>query len=76
MRIRSDYYKDKGKITYEEKWFSFPISLIILNKAKAWYWYEYKSNKNSTRTDFHFPVVVDLEFKNFRWVITEVITGA
>lgn len=72
MRIRSDYYKDKGKITYEEKWFSFPISLIILNKAKAWYWYEYKSNENSTRTDFHFPVVVDLEFKNFRWVITEV----
>lgn len=72
MNIRSDYYKDKGKITYEEKWFSFPISLIILNKAKAWYWYEYKSNKNSTRTDFHFPVVVDLEFKNFRWVITEV----
>ena len=76
MNIRSDYYKDKGKIAYEEKWFSFPISLIILNKAKAWYWYEYKSNKNSTRTDFHFPVVVDLEFKNFRWVITEVITGA
>ena len=76
MRIRSDYYKDKGKITYEEKWFSFPISLIILNKARAWYWYEYKSNENSTRTDFHFPVVVDLEFKNFRWVITEVITGA
>ena len=73
MRIRSDYYKDKGKITYEEKWFSFPISLIILNKAKAWYWYEYKSNENSTRTEFHFPVVVDLEFKNFRWVITEVI---
>lgn len=72
MNIRSDYYKDKGKIAYEEKWFSFPISLIILNKAKAWYWYEYKSNKNSTRTDFHFPVVVDLEFKNFRWVITEV----
>ena len=72
MRIRSDYYKDKGKITYEEKWFSFPISLIILNKAKAWYWYEYKSDKGSTRTDFHFPVVVDLEFKNFRWVITEV----
>ena len=72
MRIRSDYYKDKGKITYEEKWFSFPISLIILNKARAWYWYEYKSNENSTRTDFHFPVVVDLEFKNFRWVITEV----
>ena len=76
MNIRSDYYKDKGKIAYEEKWFSFPISLIILNKARAWYWYEYKSNKNSTRTDFHFPVVVDLEFKNFRWVITEVITGA
>ena len=76
MRIRSDYYKDKGKITYEEKWFSFPISLIILNKARAWYWYEYKSDKGSTRTDFHFPVVVDLEFKNFRWVITEVITGA
>ena len=76
MNIRSDYYKDKGKIAYEEKWFSFPISLIILNKAKAWYWYEYKSNENSTRTDFHFPVVVDLEFKNFRWVITEVITGA
>ena len=73
MRIRSDYYKDKGKITYEEKWFSFPISLIILNKARAWYWYEYKSDKGSTRTDFHFPVVVDLEFKNFRWVITEVI---
>ena len=72
MNIRSDYYKDKGKIAYEEKWFSFPISLIILNKAKAWYWYEYKSNKNSTRTDFHFPVVVDLEFKNFRWIITEV----
>ena len=72
MRIRSDYYKDKGKITYEEKWFSFPISLIILNKARAWYWYEYKSNEDSTRTDFHFPVVVDLEFKNFRWVITEV----
>ena len=72
MNIRSDYYKDKGKIAYEEKWFSFPISLIILNKARAWYWYEYKSNKNSTRTDFHFPVVVDLEFKNFRWVITEV----
>ena len=72
MNIRSDYYKDKGKIAYEEKWFSFPISLIILNKAKAWYWYEYKGNKNSTRTDFHFPVVVDLEFKNFRWVITEV----
>lgn len=72
MNIRSDYYKDKGKIAYEEKWFSFPISLIILNKAKAWYWYEYKSNENSTRTDFHFPVVVDLEFKNFRWVITEV----
>ena len=72
MNIRSDYYKDKGKITYEEKWFSFPISLIILNKARAWYWYEYKSNENSTRTDFHFPVVVDLEFKNFRWVITEV----
>ncbi len=72
MRIRSDYYKDKGKITYEEKWFSFPISLIILNKARAWYWYEYKSDKGSTRTDFHFPVVVDLEFKNFRWVITEV----
>ena len=76
MNIRSDYYKDKGKIAYEEKWFSFPISLIILNKARAWYWYEYKSNENSTRTDFHFPVVVDLEFKNFRWVITEVITGA
>ena len=76
MNIRSDYYKDKGKIAYEEKWFSFPISLIILNKAKAWYWYEYKSDKGSTRTDFHFPVVVDLEFKNFRWVITEVITGA
>ena len=73
MRIRSDYYKDKGKITYEEKWFSFPISLIILNKARAWYWYEYKSNEDSTRTDFHFPVVVDLEFKNFRWVVTEVI---
>ena len=72
MNIRSDYYKDKGKIAYEEKWFSFPISLIILNKAKAWYWYEYKSDKGSTRTDFHFPVVVDLEFKNFRWVITEV----
>ena len=72
MRIRSDYYKDKSKITYEEKWFSFPISLIILNKARAWYWYEYKSNEDSTRTDFHFPVVVDLEFKNFRWVITEV----
>ena len=72
MNIRSDYYKDKGKIAYEEKWFSFPISLIILNKARAWYWYEYKSNENSTRTDFHFPVVVDLEFKNFRWVITEV----
>lgn len=72
MNIRSDYYKDKGKITYEEKWFSFPISLIILNKARAWYWYEYKSNEDSTRTDFHFPVVVDLEFKNFRWVITEV----
>ena len=76
MRIRSDYYKDKGKVTYEEKWFSFPISLIILNKARAWYWYEYKSNEDSTRTEFHFPVVVDLEFKNFRWVITEVITGA
>ena len=74
MRIRSDY--KKSEITYEEKWFSFPISLIILNKAKAWYWYEYKSNEDSTRTDFHFPVVVDLEFKNFRWVITEVITGA
>ena len=74
MRIRSDY--KKSEITYEEKWFSFPISLIILNKAKAWYWYEYKSDKGSTRTDFHFPVVVDLEFKNFRWVITEVITGA
>ena len=73
MNIRSDYYKDKGKIAYEEKWFSFPISLIILNKAKAWYWYEYKSNKNSTRTDLYFPVIVDLEFKNFRWVITEVI---
>ena len=72
MRIRSDYYKDKGKITYEEKWCSFPISLIILNKARAWYWYKYKSNEDSTRTDFHFPVVVDLEFKNFRWVITEV----
>lgn len=70
MRIRSDY--KKSEITYEEKWFSFPISLIILNKAKAWYWYEYKSDKGSTRTDFHFPVVVDLEFKNFRWVITEV----
>ena len=70
MRIRRDYYKDE--ITYEEKWCSFPISLIILNKAKAWYWYEYKSDKGSTRTDFHFPVVVDLEFKNFRWVITEV----
>ena len=76
MNIRSDYYKDKGKIAYEEKWFSFPISLIILNKARAWYWYEYKSNEDSTRTEFHFPVVVDLEFKNFRWVITEVITGA
>ena len=76
MNIRSDYYKDKGKIAYEEKWFSFPISLIILNKAKAWYWYEYKSDKGSTRTEFYFPVVVDLEFKNFRWVITEVITGA
>ena len=74
MNIRSDYYKDE--ITYEEKWFSFPISLIILNKAKAWYWYEYKSDKGSTRTEFYFPVVVDLEFKNFRWVITEVITGA
>ena len=74
MCIRSDY--KKSEITYEEKWFSFPISLIILNKAKAWYWYEYKSDKGSTRTDFHFPVVVDLEFKNFRWVITEVITGA
>lgn len=73
MNIRSDYYKDKGKIAYEEKWFSFPISLIILNKAKAWYWYEYKSDKGSTRTEFYFPVVVDLEFKNFRWVITEVI---
>ena len=71
MRIRDDYKKDE--ITYEEKWFSFPISLIILNKARAWYWYEYKSNEDSTRTDFHFPVVVDLEFKNFRWVITEVI---
>lgn len=70
MRIRRDYYKDE--ITYEEKWCSFPISLIILNKAKAWYWYEYKSDKGSTRTEFHFPVVVDLEFKNFRWVITEV----
>ena len=70
MRIRSDYNKDK--ITYEEKWCSFPISLIILNKAKAWYWYEYKSNKGSTRTEFHFPVIVDLEFKNFRWVITNV----
>ncbi len=72
MNIRSDYYKDKGKIAYEEKWFSFPISLIILNKAKAWYWYEYKSDEGSTRTEFHFPVVVDLEFKNFRWIITEV----
>lgn len=71
MRIRRDYYKDE--ITYEEKWCSFPISLIILNKAKAWYWYEYKSDKGSTRTEFYFPVVVDLEFKNFRWVITEVI---
>ena len=70
MCIRSDY--KKSEITYEEKWFSFPISLIILNKAKAWYWYEYKSDKGSTRTDFHFPVVVDLEFKNFRWVITDV----
>lgn len=70
MCIRDDYKKEE--ITYEEKWCSFPISLIILNKAKAWYWYEYKSDKGSTRTDFHFPVVVDLEFKNFRWVITEV----
>ena len=70
MCIRSDY--KKSEITYEEKWFSFPISLIILNKARAWYWYEYKSNKNSARADFHFPVVVDLEFKNFRWVITDV----
>lgn len=64
--------KDKDEITYEEKWCSFPISLIILNKARVWYWYEYKSDKGSTRTDFYFPVV-DLEFKNFRWVITEVI---
>ena len=71
MCIRDDYKKEE--ITYEEKWCSFPISLIILNKAKAWYWYEYKSDKGSTRTDFYFPVVVDLEFKNFRWVITEVI---
>ena len=70
MRIRSDYNKDK--ITYEERRCSFPITLIFLNKAKAWYWYEYKSNLNSAKTDLHFPVIVDLELKNFRWIITNV----
>lgn len=70
MCIRDNY--DKDKIDYEEKWCSFPITLIFLNKAKSWYWYEYKSNLYSTRTDLHFPVIVDLELKNFRWVITNV----
>ena len=71
MRIRSDYYKDKSKITYEEKWCSFPISLIILNKARTWYGCKYKSNLCH---NLHSSVVVNLEFKNFRWVITDVIT--
>lgn len=70
MSIRDNY--DKDKITYEKKWCSFPITLIFLNKAKSWYWYEYKSNLNSARTDLHFPVIVDLELKNFRWIITNV----
>ena len=70
MKIRYSSYKDKT--TYEEKWCSFPISLIIFNQARAWYWYEYKSNAYYARTDSHLPVVVDLEFKNFRWVITNV----
>ncbi len=62
MCIRDNYNKDK--ITYEEKWCSFPVSLMVLNKARAWYWYEYKSNLNGAKTDLYFPVIVDLKLKN------------
>lgn len=66
-------YRSKGNNEIDEKnWRSFPLTLVWLNKARAWYWYDYKSNLNSTRTDLYFPVIVDLEFKNFRWVITHV----
>lgn len=54
---------------YEENWHSFPITVVWLNNASSWYGYDYKS---TFVKGHNVTVRIKLEFKNFRWIITNV----
>ena len=47
------------------------LFLYHTNKARSWYWHKYKSNNGNTITNLYFPMLVDLELKNLRWVIVD-----
>lgn len=51
---------------------SFPITLTFFNHAQSRYWYERSGNYGTSKSSFNFPIIVSLELKDFKWVVTYV----
>ena len=74
MDYRDGYPPYTGKIT-EKNIRTFPISIHIFYRSKVYYTYTYEKRSKETGEllggSDDIPVYLVVEFKNWRWVVTE-----